>query len=165
MSRGSITFRAPQDGKYVLADVEDMGEVTTYVNDNGELSVQIDTGESTGRLRVVINDAAVYEGDPDAEEVNGLHLFRELFKELALTEPPKGSALDTVLEEYQEAYYRTEPWLEQAVCVHCQRRIVRTEVDGWMCPEAGYDVESGDGIWRLTCEDHDTVTAEHEPGA
>lgn len=163
MSRGSITFRAPQDGKYVLAEVEDMGEVTTYVNDNRELSVQIDTSDRTGRLRVVINDAAVYEGDPEAEEVNGLHLFRELFKELALMEPPKGSGLDTILNDYQEAYDRTEPWLEQATCVHCQRHIVRI-ASGWVCPEAGFDREFGDGIWRETCEDHDTVTAEHEPG-
>lgn len=30
--------------------------------------------------------------------------FIRLFTQLALTEPPSGSALDTILDDYQEAY-------------------------------------------------------------
>lgn len=47
------------------------------------------------------------------------------------------------------------------VCLHCSREIVLDPVEGWIDPEAGYD-EQGDGIWRVTCDAHDTFTAEHE---
>jgi hypothetical protein len=45
-----------------------------------------------------------------------------------------------------------------AVCKHCQRGIVY-EDGGWVDPEATGD----DAMWRETCGDHDTFTAEHEP--
>jgi hypothetical protein len=49
-----------------------------------------------------------------------------------------------------------------STCIHCDRRIVL--VGGvWIDPEAGYDDENGDGVWRETCDAHDTFTAEHEP--
>lgn len=43
-------------------------------------------------------------------------------------------------------------------CRHCDRGIVHT-ADGWADPEATDD----DEVWRLTCDSHDTFTAEHEP--
>lgn len=47
----------------------------------------------------------------------------------------------------------------QATCKHCDRVIVAS--DGrWIDPEATGD----DAIWRETCDAHDTITAEHEPG-
>lgn len=46
----------------------------------------------------------------------------------------------------------------RSVCRHCSRAIV--SVGGrWVDPEASGD----DRVWRETCEDHDTFTAEHEP--
>lgn len=43
-------------------------------------------------------------------------------------------------------------------CQHCDRTIVETD-EGWADPEATGD----DAIWRFVCENHDTITAEHEP--
>lgn len=48
-------------------------------------------------------------------------------------------------------------------CRHCGRAIIQDANGTWVDPEAGFDVEFGDGMWRETCEGHDTVTAEHEP--
>lgn len=43
-------------------------------------------------------------------------------------------------------------------CQHCERPIVN--VNGvWVDPEATGD----DSVWRETCDQHDTFTAEHEP--
>lgn len=53
--------------------------------------------------------------------------------------------------------------MRESTCRHCQRRIVLDRTEGWIDPEAGYDDENGDGIWRTTCDSHDTFTAEHEP--
>jgi hypothetical protein len=53
-----------------------------------------------------------------------------------------------------------------ATCRHCDRRIEFSHDEGWVDPEAGFtrdDVEQGDGVWRLTCDAHDTFVAEHEP--
>lgn len=44
-------------------------------------------------------------------------------------------------------------------CIHCDRRIVRDADGTWVDPEADGD----DVIWRETCDQHDTFTAEHEP--
>ena len=45
-----------------------------------------------------------------------------------------------------------------AECRHCGRSIAL--VDGrWIDPEATGD----DSVWRETCDEHDTFTAEHEP--
>jgi hypothetical protein len=48
-------------------------------------------------------------------------------------------------------------------CRHCHRTIVQDADGRWIDPEAGYDDENGDGIWRETCDAHDTFTAEHVP--
>lgn len=48
-------------------------------------------------------------------------------------------------------------------CRYCGRTIVYDETEGWIDPEAGYDDEDGDGIWRTTCDQHHTFVAEHEP--
>ena len=53
---------------------------------------------------------------------------------------------------------------ETSTCRHCERRIVLSD-EGWIDPEAGYDDEDGDGIWRVTCDRHDTFIADHEPVA
>jgi hypothetical protein len=51
-----------------------------------------------------------------------------------------------------------------ATCKHCHRRIVNNPDEGWVDPDAGFDVENGDGIWRATCEDnHEDRIAAHEP--
>jgi hypothetical protein len=49
-----------------------------------------------------------------------------------------------------------------STCRHCDRTITLHN-GSWLCLEAGWDDENGDGMWRETCEDHDTFTAEHEP--
>lgn len=43
-------------------------------------------------------------------------------------------------------------------CRHCGRRIEQ-DGDRWIDPEATGD----DSVWRETCDQHDTFTAEHEP--
>ncbi|HZY06280.1 MAG TPA: hypothetical protein VFE69_00985 [Ilumatobacteraceae bacterium] len=49
-----------------------------------------------------------------------------------------------------------------ALCRYCHRNIVL--MGGlWIDPEAGWDDEFGDGMWRETCDAHDTFRAEHEP--
>lgn len=48
-------------------------------------------------------------------------------------------------------------------CRHCGRRIVKDPEEGWIDPEAGYDDEFGDGMWRTSCDEHDTFEADHEP--
>lgn len=47
---------------------------------------------------------------------------------------------------------------DEATCAHCGRRIVKSNV-GWIDPEATGD----DAMWRVSCDAHDTFTAEHEP--
>lgn len=48
-------------------------------------------------------------------------------------------------------------------CIHCGRDIIVTP-EGWADPEAPATPEDGDDhIWRFTCDQHDTFTAEHEP--
>lgn len=53
--------------------------------------------------------------------------------------------------------------MKTATCRHCQRDVVKDPDEGWIDPEAGYDDEDGDGIWRTTCDSHDTFIADHEP--
>lgn len=51
-------------------------------------------------------------------------------------------------------------------CKHCGRNLVDIGEDSlyrYVDPFAGTDIEFGDGIWRETCDSHDTFTAEHEP--
>jgi hypothetical protein len=43
-------------------------------------------------------------------------------------------------------------------CQHCQRQIVPTE-DGWADPLATGD----DSVWRFSCDNNDTFTAQHAP--
>lgn len=43
--------------------------------------VQIDTTETTGRVRVFINDGAVYDGDPETDEPPGAHYRGEGWQE------------------------------------------------------------------------------------
>lgn len=51
---------------------------------------------------------------------------------------------------------------ETGTCRHCGREILNDPSDGWVDPEAGTDMD-GDGIWRETCDSHDTFEARHEP--
>lgn len=88
--------------------------------------------------------------------------FVNLFRAVAACEAPEGTQVDDVLGDFQDAFDETLP---DATCIHCGRRIVNDPKDGWVDLEAGRDVEDGDGIWRKTCDRHDTFTAEHEPGA
>lgn len=59
----------------VLADDRaDLAELAVcgYVSDrDGAQVVEIDTTEATGRVRVVINDGTVYDGDPNTDEPPG----------------------------------------------------------------------------------------------
>lgn len=58
------------------ADPADLAEVAVcgYVSDrDGAQVVEIDTNERTGRVRVLINDGAIYDGDPMTDEPPGGH--------------------------------------------------------------------------------------------
>lgn len=58
-------------------------------------------------------------------------------------------------------FFAVEP---TSTCIHCDRAIVLDDEEGWIDPEAGYDDEDGDGIWRTTCdENHEDRIAAHEP--
>lgn len=46
-----------------------------------------------------------------------------------------------------------------ATCRHCDRPIMHVESEGWVDPKATGE----NGVWRTTCERHDTFEAEHEP--
>lgn len=53
---------------------------------------------------------------------------------------------------------------ETDVCRHCGHGI-RNEGGWWIAPDAGFDTEGGDGIWRDSCPDnHESREAPHEPG-
>ena len=53
----------------------------------------------------------------------------------------------------------TDRWaVTTATCRHCER-TVQLEDGRWVDPEATGD----DSVWRETCDQHDTFTAEHEP--
>lgn len=67
-------------------------------------------------------------------------------------------------------FYRTpRDETPTATCKHCGHGItyVDTSDEGdwtWVAPDAGTDVEDGDGIWRETCPDnHESREAPHEP--
>ena len=46
-----------------------------------------------------------------------------------------------------------------STCRHCGRTIVLDRFGFWTDPEATGD----DAMWRETCDQHDTFTADHEP--
>lgn len=49
-------------------------------------------------------------------------------------------------------------------CRHCDRAIGQDPDGRWIDPEAGWDDENGDGLWRETCdENHEDRIAAHEP--
>ena len=54
---------------------------------------------------------------------------------------------------------------ETHACKHCGHGIGHDPVEGrWVAPDAGFDREGGDGIWRETCPDNsDYPNPEHEP--
>ncbi len=47
---------------------------------------------------------------------------------------------------------------KRTVCRHC-KRYIKLVGDVWIDPEATGD----DSVWRETCDEHDTFTANHEP--
>lgn len=53
---------------------------------------------------------------------------------------------------------------ETHVCKHCCHGIGQDENGTWVAPDAGFDVENGDGIWREICPDNDDhPNPPHEP--
>lgn len=53
---------------------------------------------------------------------------------------------------------------ETTTCRHCGHGIGHNTEEGWVAPDAGFDVEGGDGIWRDSCPDnHEDPAAPHEP--
>lgn len=48
---------------------------------------------------------------------------------------------------------------EEEECRHCGQRIVLMASGSWVDPVARGD----DGLWRETCDSHETFSAEHEP--
>lgn len=69
-------------------------DVEVYIfearNDDA-IVVQIDTGERTGRLRVRVNDGAIWDGDP--EKVSN-HLYKFFYRVSALESAAMQLALD-----------------------------------------------------------------------
>jgi len=68
--------------------------------------------------------------------------------------------LDVLIRTAEHHLNQCEPF----ECKHCGRTIYPIGDGTWVCPEAGTDVENGDGIWRETCENNDQErSAPHEP--
>lgn len=66
MTRGDITFRAPQTGNYAAIEGEDMFDVTAYLSPkDGCPVIEIDTQRNVGEIRVYINDGRIWKGDPE----------------------------------------------------------------------------------------------------
>lgn len=55
--------------------------------------------------------------------------------------------------------------VETTACKHCGHGIGYSESEGcWVAPDAGFDVEGGDGMWRDMCPDRDDEpNPPHEP--
>lgn len=125
--------------------------ITRSAGPDGAILVMIDTDDepdgsdgSTG-MRVTLNEATIFDGKP--------------YEPLGDAEPRKAHVhvLDVPTMSVLYADEKT------ATCRHCERDIVLR--DGrWIDLAAGY-AEDGDGVWRETCDRHDTFTAEHEPDA
>lgn len=45
--------------------------------------------------------------------------------------------------------------VETTACKHCGHGIGYNPVEGWVAPDAGFDREGGDGMWRDLCPDRD----------
>lgn len=52
----------------------DTVEVSMFVGDDGAIVVQVDG--TAPRVRVNLNEAAIYDGNPDADEAPGPHVVR-----------------------------------------------------------------------------------------
>lgn len=53
---------------------------------------------------------------------------------------------------------------ETTACRHCGHGIGQDHDGTWVAPDAGFDVEGGDGIWRDICPDRDDEpNPPHEP--
>lgn len=62
--------------RVIDADPTELAELAVcgYVSDrDGAQVVEIDTTEATGRVRVLINDGVIYDGDPNTDEPPGEH--------------------------------------------------------------------------------------------
>lgn len=54
--------------------------------------------------------------------------------------------------------------LDESDCRHCGHGIITLDGKLWVAPDAGFDTESGDGIWREICPDNeDFPNPPHEP--
>ena len=54
--------------------------------------------------------------------------------------------------------------VETTACKHCGHGIGYDSTEGWVAPDAGFDVEGGDGMWRDMCPDRDDEpNPAHEP--
>lgn len=115
------------------------------------------------------------DGYHNSRVIKGVHpefdRHREVIRQAALAflhgDDDQGISLKDLADALDVAYEDVEAIqaqdAETTTCRHCGRRIVHDKNEGWIDPEAGYDDEDGDGIWRTTCDSHDTFTAEHEP--
>lgn len=100
--------------------------------------------------------------DPDGWEHEPTAADRDRFRRWAafarcVIVPPT-SSYDTIRRALEQ--YRAEHGIgvRPTTCLHCARIVVLD--DGrWVDPEATGD----DVVWRETCDEHDTFTAEHEP--
>lgn len=81
--------------------------------------VQIDTGENTGRLRVNINDAGVWDGDPQTDHRPGAWFHTE---PEAGTEDHSPARVNISVEDLQTLVEAADKW--------------STELDGYVIPSA-----------------------------
>lgn len=100
-------------------------EVSTFVGDDGATVVQVDSQEGIGRLRVNLNDAPVFDGDPET-------IINRTFN---------------IVATIQSRYVRGEgerpapvelPWLREGT----ELAVIASVVD-LLRPERGRETESG----------------------
>jgi hypothetical protein len=75
-----------------------------------------------------------------------------------------GEAYDEYLCEFDDNGQPRPLVKTTRTCRHCGRAIGQDPDGRWIDPEAGWDDENGDGVWRETCdENHEDRIAAHEP--
>lgn len=100
------------------------------------------------------------------ESTTGTSRWRESLWFVCLTATVVGSFLFISLDKPQQSCYtscmvkqrETKMVTKRTVCRHC-KRYIKLVGDVWIDPEATGD----DSVWRETCDEHDTFTANHEP--
>lgn len=108
-SNGAGAPPVPHAGPEAPAGIE---SVTTFVSDDGVDAVQIDTHPGGGRLRINLNDGAIWDGDPEdndlplADQHEAATILRELADMNDDDETLHAEAIDNAREDFHQLIRR-----------------------------------------------------------